>query len=192
MEKIIFKYSCLLLIVISIISCKSNSPTEVINKSSDNEIMPLKVGNQWIIKESNPNSLTQFVYDTISVIRDTVLDNQQWFISYSGLGHGRPIYKNTVNGLLEYDSNGAVIRLKYPVAGGTTYNFNDQIVKVLSVNDTIDVPAGKFVCYHYDFGLMEYWYSPKIGLVKSQEYVEYQSGIRKIINISELKSYKIK
>lgn len=170
MKNIIF----ILLVVISIISAcsESSSPSK-----HNNEIFPLAIGNKWVYQKTLGYGFdTTYTYQ---IMMDTILNNEKWY------GYGCTLMKNNESGLWgiicdDTTANGnPYLFYKYPAVAGQEYEYSDILVKVISINEEVTVPAGKFICYHYRFPLykeenlevyMDYYLSPGVGMVKIEEY----------------------
>jgi hypothetical protein len=184
----------LLLILLVDSGCKKDNPIKTGDNTSPTIIMPLSVGNQWILKITNADSSNPVTaIDTMSVEKDTTINGELWFhLRFLGVfGDVNLILTNRADGLYEfYHANSPQVSLwlKYPSAPGAQYVHNNPI-EVISINDTIIVPAGQFVCYHYSSTFYDYWFSPNIGVIKYEEYVGLYKGTK--IGTFELQKYYI-
>ncbi|MEI6090125.1 MAG: hypothetical protein WCR42_06720 [bacterium] len=111
------------------------------------------------------------------VIKDTVINNEKWTV----LAYDDSVFwyvKNKADGLYFNTKNkttgtwSSALYYKYKANVGETYTNTDNVkIDVVSINDTITVPDGIFVCYKYrvkyseSLSTLEY-YSPNIGLIK--------------------------
>ncbi len=173
MKSIIFSF----LVVICLISAcsESSSPTK-----HNDEIFPLAIGNKWVYQKTLGNGFDTTC--TYQIMMDTILNNEKWY------GYGCTLLQNNESGLwaiLIDDSStnrNPTLFYKYPALAGQEYEYTDIKVKVISINEEVTVPAGKFICYHYRFPLykeeylevyMDYYLSPGVGMVKVEEYDWY-------------------
>ena len=163
-------------------------------------ILPLALGNTWNVKITDADSIPMTAYDSIYVVKDTTIQNEQWYqvLSIHIMGRNQDYLINRSDGLHQFVKNNSPqfsLSLKSPAEKGDEFKTWDIPMIVLSISDTVQVPAGKFICYHYGYGnspyyLAEYWYAPNIGLVKEEEYTLYQN-VRNKLGTIELVSYKI-
>lgn len=178
----------IILIMISFIACKKDSPTEPADNSSIG-IVPLKTGNSWTYKIQPENII---ITGTIS--KEKIIDNQKWY----SFENSELWVTNKSDGLWIYDGDRFYLGYRYPAKVGDSCNamyYYNTIVK--SISDTIKVPAGTFICYKYQSNRndiydksteMIEWYAPNVGMIKS--YFYNTNG--QIISTIELQSYKLK
>lgn len=175
-------------------SCKKNNdtPPETV------EIFPLKVGNHWVFMTTKADS-SKFSHVN-DVSKDTLINSEQWFIlTYDTLI--RTICKNTSLGWwFLYESKSSLtpdLYWKYPASVDEEYTTADSsLVRVVSINESVTVPAGTFICYHYH--LIHYkeayeceeYLAPGFGLIKHIVYVS-GSGSSKIAEVTNLVSYNL-
>jgi hypothetical protein len=110
------------------------------------------------------------------------LSNQE-----DGLWHGIPNY--------------SWLRLPYPSHAGVKARGISDEWWVVSTNDSITTPAGKFICYHYKMKYLDEWnggitndyyYSPGVGLVRLEWYTILSGSTSYKYIQRELVSYGIK
>lgn len=148
------------------------------------EIVPLSLGNLWILADTSYDVLgnvQETSWSNYPVTRDTVLFGQRLF-SYWGLA------TNADSGLIIYQGytltpsskdTTALYRLlyKYPASQGETYGSGF----IIGTTDTlIHVPAGAFHCINYRFfsaGELssDHFVSTGVGLVKI---IDYWGGLQ--------------
>jgi hypothetical protein len=169
------------LALLPLLACEENDTTTgtpPIDQSTT--IFPLTVGNKWIIDVTNYDSVGAMVYsrrDSIRILRDTTIQQETWYIGYG-------ILTNRTDGLYDYQAGTTSAisqRFRYPAAAGTSYPYRGVTVKILSIAETITVPAGTFVCYRYRTGIDSVAYSDEylargVGLVKSESFNPLSSG----------------
>lgn len=185
-------------ILLALTCCKDNS-VETISTKTTIPILPLSIGNTWRVKITFPNPDTT-IYDSTYVVKDTTIQNEKWFqVSTINLMQRTLDYLiNRTDGLYVIPGSApsqVFMLAKYPAKKGDEFLQGAIPMFVLSVNDTVQVPAGKIVCYHYGYGaaplyLEELWYAPNIGLVRQNEYTIFQNA-RQLFGTIELVSYKI-
>ncbi|MCK9422730.1 MAG: hypothetical protein M0Q38_09035 [Bacteroidales bacterium] len=179
-----------------LISCrKEYSPTPF-----QTQIFPLNVGNHWTFQTTIADSThTIHVND---VLKDTLINQEQWFIlTYDTVI--RTVCRNTARGwwyIFEGKSPSVMksdLFWKYPSTVNDQYLTADSsYVTIVSVNETVKVPAGIFNCYHYHMVHYKQGYeceeylAPGYGLVKHTVYAP-GTGTSKIAETTELVSYKL-
>lgn len=166
MRKTNLVLTVIILIVISLTACNNNStqPTKPVVKQD--YIMPLAVGNIWVmsIKELRPDStIYRSSIDTIRILSDTIINGIKWYIPiWSGL-----YLRNNEWGLNTYESESGIEAksYKYPAEinfswitdtltwGSNNYPFTyDTLIygyRIDRIDTLVTVPAGTFNCYHY-------------------------------------------
>ena len=184
-----------LTIILLLSSCKNED--NPVNQNYLPELLPLKIGNWWAFQrtdfDSTGNIVSTFA-DTMRVLRDTVIQNEHWFIT----NHG--IYRNAKDGLRYWSwSDNSSYVYSYPANENDIFIMGSAIVKVKSVNEKISVPCGDFSCYHYQAELSQlynwqinYFLSPGIGFVSSEGPSWTSSGKYYIYYREKLLSYALK
>lgn len=164
MKKIIF----LIAIILMINGCKENTNQVVIAQTD--VLMPLAIGNTWIVKytllDSN-NQIEYDGYDTLTVLNDSIINGNTFFECTNGR-----FYRNSSWGLeMYYDfyTTNTIPYLKFPTAvnnswvnfsqdypDSTSGNSDSLRVKFTTFNtDTlITVPKSSFNCYRYKQSLV--------------------------------------
>ena len=171
--------------------CKTQVPVEP-QEAKTTPVVPLTVGNKWIVRMTDHTSNSAFT-DSIVVIKDTSIYNEQWFSmpSFSLFGRDTNYYTNRSDGLYKLINDTARLFLKNPTGAGQSYFLIQTHVKVVSTQDTLVVPAGQFICYHYDLGgFDQYWYAPGVGVIRQEQY-NYSGTWNKLSTI-DLLAYSIK
>ncbi len=165
--------------IISFNSCKDDKIT---NAGSNNYIVPLNIGNQWVYRNYYyPLGDTSLVSETgteYSITKDTVINNERWFlISSAGFPQG-----NRADGyyLLKKDNAGnekPILYIPYPAQKGEEVVTGYGILKVVSVDTTITVDGNIYRCYCYspkeefpNSGFTLMFYSPGVGNVLTESY----------------------
>ena len=172
----------LLLIFISLTGCEKSGTVDHGSEVTNSPIMPLAVGNVWRLKctQTLPDT-TRIVYDSIYILNDTIVQDQRTF--RVDLAEGAGPYQSFLfirpNGLYSLSVNDSIqftLRFKCPAETGDQYDSWGGRMTVLSTSDTVQVPAGTFICYHYISGyapnyFSDYWYAPNIGFVKEEDHM---------------------
>ncbi len=180
-----------LIAVLFIISACSDSSSP----SETNEILPLKVGNEWWFKNTpykGDDSLTMF-----NIIRKAKYFDEDWFVF--NLSGKQTLMKNKADGLWaiefseEFPDGKEFVYFKYPAEIGTITYTESQEQKLISINEKVEVPAGVFNCYLYrsiykDEGMSDIYLSPGTGFVKM---IFYKDSVN-IIQTRELINYTLK
>lgn len=208
------KLIILLLAIVAIlcVSCKQNpinSPTEI------KEIWPLKIGNKWITKTTQYDSLgkiTSTTIDSMVVIKDTIINNErvfvlyQYFYSFSFrfyvVNKSDGFYRINIgwNDKLQKDTISYDLGYKYPGNDGETYIGFRHNMKILSTNSIIDdINNESFNCYKYfdeNQSQQGYWskslyLSPGVGLIYSESYNRKTGGNLYLEIKTELQSYLV-
>ena len=188
----------LILFIVIVTGCKDNSVNPL---SPQNQIFPLAVGNQWVM-ETYYDAIAQVgSLDTGAVIAST-------------LSNGNTMYRFFGNDHFFFESEGSAEFLYYKgndlwqsregkdnllvsancAVGDSTFRADSQrVAKIMSLNDIVTVPAGKFNCIKiaYDYGpylIRYYWLAKGIGVIK----IEYAPIYLQLNPVSwQLVSYKI-
>lgn len=189
-----------LMLIVAIWMASGCSKTPVAPKGETAGMLPLQIGNQWILQRTYFDSLGTVIHidapDTTTIIADTLIDGQRWHYRHY-LGH-LLAYRNTESGThtrLVSANTDEVVKLlfKYPAAVGDTYTypivfFNgasaylvDSLFHctVLSIDTAITVPAGTFRCHQYRVVRVGYatWFdmfvAPGVGWIKSDGYSQF-------------------
>ncbi len=112
------------------------------------DLIPLKVGNIWIMKSPNAPNDSSIYTDTVVVVKDTVLNNEQWYyvkgldptISYYLTNRSNGLW---AGGLFPY------LKWKYPAIKNEIYQSANDSIQVVSTNEILNTAAGQFKCYQY-------------------------------------------
>jgi len=188
--KNILSILCLLIICLFI-----NSICTAHAKEKD-EIIPLAVGNEWTYNVYN----TSWKNDTIRKMKitgDTLVNGEKWYILNTD-DLENVLCKNDGNGLWQIVSKMYVtpnLALKYPAKVNEENKADIFTIKILSIDNDIEVLAGKFNCYSYlitnntEEELVMH-ISPGIGIIKM--IYNYQNKEIEKNEYQELKSYILK
>jgi hypothetical protein len=146
-------------------------------------IMPLTIGNWWIYYTQTwdtTGKLTGEWYDTVMIVKDTLIDDNYWFIDYKGRR-----YSHQEEGLWRYQSGNLCLLAMYPTEVGEVcyncpqyvYPLNPQL-EVLATDWQVTVDLGTFSCYRYymSTGIYEpivyyYYFSPGTGLILEEQFM---------------------
>ena len=161
------------LIYLYISGCKSPTSPTVTNPS----IIPLAVGNQWIMQTSyfdTLGNLSSTNQDTIKVIGDTIIQGQKYYVMLNL--YSLTFMSNRNDGIYVLDVNNyqSSMFLKYPAVPNDSYSLGSTHFAIASTDTLISVPKGNFHCYQYslsDSGVIipvYGYYSPGIGYVQQE------------------------
>jgi hypothetical protein len=138
--------------------CSKDGSNPVMPKAS-NEIWPLAIGNLWIMQNYDVNMYSQYVLSSVDSIRiagDKTIQGDRW---YSTDELGIEYLTGRSDGIWISDSRlGTALMFKYPVSlneayafitGNAVGGFDTATVKVLSLSQSVKVPAGTFTCVTY-------------------------------------------
>lgn len=180
-------------------------------------ILPLKIGNEWIFQRSYYDSLGNVTAtgsgDTILIKGDTLIDGFRWFY-HRYLGHYLA-YRNSETGaltrLVSPNTDGRVcLAYKQPARVGDTYGFPivffaserawlvDSVFtcQVVSLDTVVTISGTAFHCYQYRVRHKgsEWWYdeflSPKNGWIRKDFYSRSKPG-GGMYRVSSLEAIKI-
>lgn len=158
------KYISLLLTIIStifIIGCESN------------DLIPLKVGNLWIYKSEkfdNDGNPANSIYSYMSVLADTTIDGIKYSLR-NGNNRGEFCMNNNDGFNIYMKGQSPILDLKYPVKLNETFlRRNHDTTFVTSMDEKVEVAAGKFTCIKYETlsgsSKLIYHVCPNVGIIK--------------------------
>ncbi len=120
-------------------------------------MVPLAVGNSWTTRNYEYDFSTRqlLLKDTSSetIARDSLIGGEKWYCFSAS-----DMFANRSTGVWYYDSeNGPQMQFKYPAHAGDAYVWytgkssspDTVAVTVLSLNESITLPAGTFSCHVY-------------------------------------------
>lgn len=192
-------YTISVLFIAMVVGCEGTTDPNNNNVSQD-VIFPLAVNNEWVYQEtifdSNGVVSRQNNYST-AIVKDSIRLGEKVFIDQSGF-----IYVNRTDGLWYLNDginrNEQLLAFKYPCKIGDTFpgshfNYNGEkdlvTMTVVSLNESITVPAGTYTCIKYigegyfpSSGLKTdrrmYYLAPKIGivLIEDYDYINHQAN----------------
>jgi hypothetical protein len=183
----------LIIYVVFNFGCSKNDNINSIKTEPKKEIIPLKLGNSWVLEYTYYDTLGNVAdkrNDTFKIDRDTIIQNEVW---YWGLG----LVRNKEDGLYTHDPIHELswITFKYPATPNTAFQEWGVPLVVVSINDTVKINIGDFICYYYKFGTeTDYtnWYlSPGVGIIKMEQYAWLNSGRIFKGRSAELKEYHL-
>ena len=189
------------LLLVFIAGCKDNSVDSTL--SSSNKIFPMDIGNQWVMK---------MFYDTITTNGAGTIDtgtvvamaphngntmycfygNDHFFFESSGTSEFL-FYKGNDLWQSREGKDNLLVSANCAVGDSTFRADNQRVAKIMSLNDIVTVPAGKFNCIKiaYDYGpylIRYYWLANGVGVIK----IEYAPIYLQLNPVSwQLVSYKI-
>ncbi len=160
-------YFILTIVCVVFASCsKDDTPT---NGPPNNDVLlPLKIGNQWIMRITFIDSThLSPVYDTMTVTKDTLIENERWYY----LDRFGSYWTNKSDGVWSRNNKDSELNWKYPATAGEKYSIGvDNTVQVFYQN--VSVPAGNYWCYEYKYLRLDFsWFlSPNLGFVKTSDH----------------------
>ncbi len=142
------------------------------------DLMPLAVGYQWrfrIIDYENP-VVPDTTYDTVRIVRDTIIQSEQWFIDDTGV-----LLVNRDDGLWRMNPGGQpYLFLKFPGIAGQIYAADPAISESITIQSTSKLISSlipyNHVCYQYistsadPTVRWDYYYEPGFGPVQFLRY----------------------
>ena len=189
-----------LFVVLFIISACSDSSSP---SKTGWEFFPLKIGNIWNYQSFYDNDT---IYITFHIQRDTIINYQKWYeIAIDSMSY--VYYQNKSTGLWAYniynfgDDNPSCLLYKYPAKTNEEYVVERDTIKVISIGQKVEVPAGNFNCYVYHMSgiggmgslyYYEHFISPNTGLIKQIVYEKKENNVNDTISVQELTSYTLK
>jgi hypothetical protein len=173
----------LLLLILLAASCDKST-----NPKPPDVLIPLAIGNQWeyAITDYDTNSVVISV-DTVllEIVKDTVIQNMTFYIITADGIRDPEIFwpSNQSDGVWLFilaDSTMA-LAFEYPASVGDRITFGQDSMVVAHSNASVAVPAATFQCYQYNqysSNLLEqiWYFSPNVGLVKTEDWARTQGG----------------
>jgi hypothetical protein len=186
-----------------VLGCSDDN--KVTNPTPVKEIWPLKVGNQWTYEDQVLDSAGQALQldTTVWLIsKDTVIEGKTWYIlTINGVREPEVLPgANRNDGAWAWDGSSEYLFWRYPAAVGDTWIVMTDTATVESVNSTVAVPAGTFVCVKYkwvgdrdrDRNYQCHYLSPGVGRVKTEEFFRTAGGFEYVRFRNELISYALR
>jgi hypothetical protein len=187
-----------LLAIITLISCKKESPSPV---SAD----VMKVGSVSAYKMNiyDNTGIIRITYDySIKILREEIIAGETWWVTVAevtGLGTDTGYIRKTSTGFHIFENDMAQLYLKIPAAVNDTWtvtnslsNFHNYSVKAL--NETVTVPKGSISCFAAETRdvndyLNKVWYNDTYMVVKLDAYDEPTPGTLVLQSTLELVSF---
>lgn len=192
---------CLLLLIVLSSDCsdndKSSNPKEAV------EIWPLKIGNRWVLEDQlldSVGNVLQLDTTAILIAKDTTIEGGTWYIATANGSSGEMLPGQIRDdGMWGWDGDSAVLVWKYPATIGDVFIIGFDTVTTVSIDTSITVPAGTFVCINYRWKdnfepnrIYQYHFlSPGVGYVCAEEYYRTAGGTEYVRNRSVLLSYDL-
>ncbi len=170
--------------IVCLLFCAACSPDESPNPltprgAADDVILPLQLGNSWILKITEVDSNHVFVFassDTLAVTRETVIGGWTWYMDQAG-----DTMQNRTDGLWKMAGGVPSLYLKYP---GNVYDSTTALeagqrvsIKIFATNQLVVIPQGQFTCVAYRTTrladgriLHDDFYAPAFGPIIGQRY----------------------
>ncbi|MBM2816357.1 MAG: hypothetical protein HW421_3119 [Ignavibacteria bacterium] len=207
-----------LLIILFVTSCKN--PEELddnlrITPLTGSVIMPLNIGNTWIYKVTEMDTVsgqTTNYFDTITITEVYTFSNEKWFGTNKNL-----LFANKPAGMMQREgkhfsyADSSFLYYKYPSKTGELYPLPSFIEngdsfaisrEVSSNNEIINTPAGSYDCYKFTDNLLDtknlfrykpwrvLFLAPNIGLISTLNYKIGKFGLLEYYKKTELVSYR--
>jgi len=135
------------------------------------------------------------------VEKDTMIQGETWYIfTINGVRDPEvPPGTERSDGVWGWDGSSAFLAWKYPAAVGDTFMIMTDTATVESLDDTVTVPSGTFVCLCYkwvgtrdpDRDYQCHYMSPGTGRVLSEEYFRTTGGFVYVLFRYLLISYSV-
>ncbi len=205
----IMKRSFFIIIVVASLIFLTACPDDPNSPSTPVEILPLALGNYWImesLKLDSVGSVLRTTYDTLEINDEMTYQGKQYFmLTNVGVRNGSDGMYQLIHDT-ENDTYQEVLTLKYPAKAGDVFMSGSDEITVMATNISITVPAGTFKCYQYrdvyeviDDENPEYsgkyirdmFVAPGIGFVKMEGIATTLQGAFKHHSKNHLKSYKL-
>ena len=176
-----------------------------------NDLIPLKIGNSWNYKFTDYDSSGTILYtenQTSTIVKDTSMLNYTWYSNndfvnsfwYTNKADGYWAFVKENTGPIKKDTS--LLIYKYPTQVGDIYGDTNNPKEVMSVDEEIIVPAGKFRVIHiinnylnsnnYLLDSFEIYIAPHIGVIKTMQIGKKSDGNKFVVYKSELESYSLK
>ena len=198
-----------LIIVIGFLFSNCSEPTEPDVLSND--LIPLKISNSWNYKQTVYDSsgvIVRVENQSSTIIKDTTILSQLWY-SFSDVPDGI-WFTNKTDGYWAFVkantgstlNDTSLLVYKYPTKVGDIYGDADSPNEVVSIDEEITVPAGKFKVIHiithyqssqtYLLDSFEMFIAPQIGVIKRMQIGKKPNGNKFIVVKRELENYSLK
>lgn len=152
---------CFAVLVVSLMAgCELTSPGTESERQAEPDLLPLAVGNEWILQstwESAPITGSTVSIDTIRVTADTTINGETWYLVLDS-GEGADFFAtNREDGLWKWSgpqqpNSTPYLALRHPAAFGEEYRPTEDVsVRVRGVDTTITVEAGSFASTYYQW-----------------------------------------
>jgi len=207
MTKIHISFFALALLSVLWIGACSKNDSNPVTPNSSGGVFPLAVGNKWLLQkytyDNASGGMKASSVDTMKIVQDTLIRNEKWFTTGNG-----SYMTNRTGGTWLYDANTSMqLYLKYPaqvddsyrvIQGDSVNSYDTMLVKMLSINQSVTVPAGTFSCMTYQITyassktIRTLQFAPGKGLVfKQTEGENPVNGEVIVLTKSELMSYSV-
>lgn len=193
--------NALILIVVAYVTLLSLSCRDQVvpagSPTKTDAIIPLAVGNQWVIRTYSWDS-TGFpnvaMIDTDRIVRDTVIQLERWFIWRTGI-----CVTNRSTGYWVLVSSTPELFLKYPTSRNDQYLYGGDTVEVTAVDTSITVSSGTFPCVRYNvkyeianFVSQVLFVSANKGEIRREIFTRTSSGREYLAIREDLISFQLK
>lgn len=180
MKQIVIFTLCLSFLFLSSIFTGCN------RQSTEGDILPLAIGNQWIYSTGITDGGIQR-YDTVTVVKDTMINNEKWFYLKHSAQQISWILLNKSDGLhiFDRDKGSSGLFLKYKSQKGDIFISLGDSVIVKDDKTEVKTSAGTFTCFRYNGIRIEYtekktdggiYACPGVGVIrfKNTDWFDYQ------------------
>ena len=211
----IFSLAILLINIFSAGCNKTDNPVSDNQSTAGSVLMPLKVGNQWLVTFALYDSSGMVIggSDTIliplfSIVKDTLIQTERWFLSTGAslppACFDSPIYlTNRTDGLWGIGTTtGAMVPYliaKYPASVNESFvTGKDTACRAILVskNASVTVPRGTYSCYQYTVSDKNnssdlksgYFMMPDSGFIRAEQYAKTSTG-QYFVNVRYFSKY---
>ena len=200
--KMFIQFFVLFLFLIPFIGC--NKDDDISNSISSVSLVPLKVGSQWIYRNTNYDTLgnvQQIFLDTVKISGDTTIEGVNWYkidadsIFYTNKSNGFWVMYIYSSGPI---SNTQSLIAKYPAEVMDYWPIPLGIqVQLLDIGSNYSVPAGRYSYYKYSYtdtikhALLQYkYFSAGTGMIREEDFFQCYNNKNILVRTSELLSFK--
>jgi len=143
-----------ILLSVTIVNCNILQPK---HKKEADVLMPLAIGNSWTYSDNNIGTYT------ITIVDKKSINGKDYYLAVDDAYQDTTLLKNESNGLSfvdKYDDNYyEYVFLRYPFDKTLNYSQTNDLGGSVSYNaykEKVDVPAGTFDCFIYEYKSDEY------------------------------------
>jgi len=214
--KIYLYFFALVLSSFLLSSCKNttDSSSGTPASATKQDLFPLSVGNHWTYHTKGYDLNTIDTTYTILIANEETYQGHDAFAYTASNYWNDGIYYRSNSDIYNVVSTTSTFLLRYPMSVGasivvldTVYSngqFNKLTFILKDSNEAVLVPAGTFICYHYDqvqvdgtpsmidTNTKSFFYSPGVGLVQQKNYQKsYSMKTTNLEQAYELVNYQV-